>query len=117
MACPISALSQADVSKQVEIKNGTLSVNGINRAVKWRKEWRKARHEDSKGKIVSVETRFKGKVTLDNGKVFENPASKDDNRPFDKDCYRSKLCHSPKVCASWKRAVCSSMMLSPSYMP
>jgi len=26
---------------------------------------------------------------------------------FDKACYRSKLCHSPKVCQSWKSAVCT----------
>merc|ERR1711998_137556 len=30
----------------------------------------------------------------------------DTEHPFDTACYRSKLCHSPKVCQSWKTAVC-----------
>ena len=108
MACPVPALTAADVNKTVEIKNVALNeglfVDGINRAVKWRE----AAHGTYTGKIMSVETKFKGKIVLANGKVFENPAL-DGKRPFDPACYRSKLCHSPKVCPRWKRAICSGV--------
>ena len=117
MACPISALSAADVNKVVEIKNSTLLVNGAKQLV----NWREAKHADSNGKIVSVNGTFMGtvEVKLDTGKLFkfENPASKDDKHPFDTDCYRSKLCHSPKVCQSWKSAVCTGAPSRPLFIP
>ena len=118
MACPVSALSVKDINKTVKIGSETLSVDGRTRAVKWRNGWREASHDHCKdrkgkvceGKIMSVDAKFKGNVTvkLGTGEVikFENPALKDTEHPFDTACYRSKLCHSPKVCQSRKSAVC-----------
>ena len=130
MACPVPALSVVDVNQTVKIgsetltvdgktqKSATLLVSGKPRAVRWHNGWHEAKHEHCKdwkgkiceGKIVSADARFKGtvKIRLGTGKeiTFENPALKDTEHPFDTACYRSKLCHSPKVCQSWKSAVC-----------
>ena len=125
-ACPVSALSVVDVNQTVKIESKTLSVNhairssttlSVNGQVRV-VEWRDAKHEHCKnctGKIMSVDAKFKGKVKvkLGTGQVidFENPARPTDaERPFDTACYRSKLCHSPKVCQSWKTAVCTGVV-------
>ena len=118
----LSALTSADVNQAVRIKSTTLSVNGRTRAVKWRNGWLEAEHTQCKdweegkvceGTIMSVDPKFKGRVEvkLRAGNViqFDNPASRNDERPFDTACYRSKLCHSPKVCQSWKHAVCTGV--------
>ena len=70
------ALSAVDEGKTVEIKGDILKVGGEIRKVRWDK----AKHDDCVGTIVSVNTAFKGKVTLtdsNSGKLeFENPFPK-----------------------------------------
>ena len=64
-----AAFSEEDVSKTVEIKQGAVKVNGIERSI----QWGETNPADCDGTIVSVEAKAKGKVKLENGHEFENP--------------------------------------------
>ena len=59
------------MGKTVEVVAGEVTVNGVARPL----DWGDAKHSDCKGKIVSVDPAFKGKVKLDDGTEFEIPAS------------------------------------------
>ena len=60
--------TRSDEGKMVAIMNGAVSVGGIDRRV----DWGESKYSDCNGKIKSVETSVKGKVTLEDGLVFEN---------------------------------------------
>ena len=65
-----TAFSSADRNKTVEIKDDEVKVDGVVRTV----QWGDAKHADCTGKILSVDTKLKGKVKLVDGSEFENPA-------------------------------------------
>ena len=66
-----AAFSDEDVSKTVEIEDAKVKVDGIERTV----QWGKAVPADCSSVIVSVESKVKGKVQLENGQEFENPTA------------------------------------------
>ena len=69
-ALSATAFSSADRNKTVEIKDDEVKVDGVVRTV----HWGDAKHADCTGKILSVDTKLKGKVKLVDGSEFENPA-------------------------------------------
>ena len=64
----------SDIGKTIEIKQGKVKVDGIDRIVQ---DWGGTQPTDCKGKIQSIDTSLKGKVRLDNGFEFENPIVND----------------------------------------
>ena len=68
-----AAFSNADEGKIVEIKNGSVKVDGVVRAVCWEK----VRPVDCEAQIVNVEPNVQGKVKLNNSSEFENPVAGD----------------------------------------
>ena len=63
-----AAFSNADVGKMVCITGHDVRIDGNVRKV----NWHDARYHDVKGTIKSVETRYRGKVELEDGQEFEN---------------------------------------------
>ena len=74
-----SVFSKADQGKVIEIKDGKVkfaansdrTVDGGRRW--WEVQWSNVSHADGSAKIVSVESKLRGKVRLDDWTVFENP--------------------------------------------
>ena len=64
------ALTNSDVGKEVSIKGHAVEIGGEPRYVRWNDAW----HHDCKGKIKSVEEKYKGKVQLEDEQEFENGA-------------------------------------------
>ena len=79
-ACPNAHATfnnESDKGRIVEIKGDKMKVDGIAWTVCWgdtKDPESYAKHADCAGKIETVEPRFKGKVKLNNGLDFENPA-------------------------------------------
>ena len=63
-----TAITNADVGKNVSIGGDALNISGKPRDV----TWTDAKHHDCSGKIKSAEEKYKGKVQLEDGQEFEN---------------------------------------------
>ena len=69
-----NALTKEDVGKSIEIKGDIVTINGVVRKVDWDGEKRC----DLKGVIKTVKTGYKGRVTLTDGRTFQNPSGVDE---------------------------------------
>ena len=64
------AFTNSDVGKEVSIEGDAVKIDGELRYI----EWSDAKHHNCSGKIKSVEEKYKGRVHLEDGQEFENPA-------------------------------------------
>ena len=68
VAVPMPAFSNADVGQTVSITGNDVLVDGKVRFV----YWGDAKHNNMQGTVKSIDPKYKGKVELESGHVFEN---------------------------------------------
>ena len=79
---PSLSFSIADVGLMLAIEGNKVEVDGRPRSV----SWGEAEHSNCTGQIATVDESVNGKITLTNGKAFQNP----------RDLAQGPLCKSPE---------------------